>query len=407
VVVIFLVLFSFTPSFKEQGSDTANLTTHSIAAQNKTQLRYPVNNTFYDEKLKKYETKNQHVKSIFSKCGTDSHCATDSMSTLSRNETKQTVLDTLNEITASYDTMDMLCHNQAHHLGEFLYGYSGNLTEALLSADRKCGGGLYHGIMKNYFQTELFFEKANADTIPVRESCDILGNNPYSHIRLECTHGTGHALSRAYNLDVFSALKRCDEFNSSIDQRACYRGVFMENLVEHWNNGGGTYKQDDIFYPCSNVQEKYAGDCYHYQSQYILGKKKYVVEDSFNECDNIKSETLVKYCYYGLGVQISFAFAFDETGLVSTCQKGDLDYATFCLQGAVYRIVDQNGVDEGISLCKELTVKFKEDCYDTIGKWVHTTESDVQNKEKICSTAETLEYYLVCINANPEELESL
>jgi hypothetical protein len=393
-----------------QSVSKENLKTPYIAnmdLQNKTQLRYPSIDTSYNDTLKNYKSENQIVELIFSKCGTDSHCAADSMIVLSKNQTKQDTIATLNEIISTFDETGMTCHNQSHHLGEFLYGYIGNLTEALIIADRKCGGGLYHGVIENYFQTELFFERANKETIPVKETCDVLGTDPYSHIRLECTHGTGHGLLRAYDFDVFSAVKRCDEFAFSIDHRACYRGVFMENLVESWEEDEGTFDKDDIFYPCNHVEDKYANDCYHYQAQYILGQNKYFVEDSFDDCKKINNDNYEKYCYYGIGIQISFAFVNDVPGLILTCQKVDSQFVTFCLQGAVVTTVDQRGIDKAISFCKMLDDIFKEDCYDTVGKWVNTIGANLQARQDMCSKAETLEYADICNSANPEDLETL
>ena len=304
VVIVVAIVSALSLAFPSCFTDSSDSNVASIETQNKTKLHYTSNYDIYDEQLKNYKSENQNVQLIFSKCGIDGHCAADSMIILSKNETKQGTMNTLNEIVSTLDKTGMRCHSQSHHLGEFLYGYTGNLTEALMVADRKCGGGMYHGVIENYFQTELFFDRGNKDTIPVKETCEILKAKPYSHMMRDCTHGTGHGLLRVYDFDVFSAIKRCDEFSNSVDQSACYRGVFMENLVEQWSGGSGTFNQNDLFYPCNSVEEKYARDCYHYQGQYILDKKKYIVEDSFQQCEKIGSETYEKYCYYGLGVQI-------------------------------------------------------------------------------------------------------
>jgi hypothetical protein len=407
LVIGFVTVFSLISSQESIMENLESTNLVSTNTQNKTQLRYPSNYIFFNETIKNYKSENQLAKSVFSRCGIDSHCAADSMIILSKNQTKHATIAALKEIVSTYDETGMACHNQSHHLGEFLYGYIGNLTEALIIADRKCGGGLYHGVIENYFQTELFFERSNKDTIPVKESCDILGTDPYSHLRLECTHGTGHGLSRAYDFDVFSAVTRCDEFRYSMDHRACYRGVFMENLVEHWEGRDGEFKEDDVFYPCNHVDEKYANDCYHYQAQYILDKNGYFVEDSFEDCKEINNENYEKYCYYGIGIQISFAFVNDKPGIISTCQKGDPVFVTFCLQGAVLTTVDQKGIDEAIAFCKILEVDFKEDCYDTIGKWVNTMGTDMQKRKGMCSKAEALEFVAICNQADPEKLELL
>jgi len=57
-----------------------------------------------------------------------------------------------------------------------------------------------------------------------------------------------------------------------------------------------------------------------------------------------------------------------------------------------------------LEFCKVLEDNFKHDCYDTVGKWIHTIHPTNAEIEKSCSKAESPKYYDLCINAEPADL---
>jgi len=86
------------------------------------------------------------------------------------------------------------------------------------------------------------------------------------------------------------------------------------------------------------------------------------------------------------------------------CQKGNLNYQNYCFAGAAYAIADQINVNQSFELCKLSPEIFQFDCYNTLGKEIHTIYFTDEEIENACSQVKNTEYYQVCINANPEEL---
>jgi len=359
----------------------------------------------YYEQAKKAKTNSLHANKILSECGNLPICTVEALQSISRTEDQKTVLDTVGNITLAYSELNNPCHSSAHHLGEFLYGYTGNLTQALLFADPTCGGAFYHGIMENYFNIEIFFDRSSPDEINIKTACDLLREVSYSQPKIQCAHGVGHGLEVAYDYDTFSVIKRCDEFDAPISQHACNQGVFMENLAGYFEDKGGDFDQKDIFYPCNKLDEKYAGDCYQLHALYILNKMDFSVEDSFKQCDKITPQKFVRDCYYGIGEKMWSFSGLDMEKLKSTCLKGDLAYQSYCFDGSVYIVSEQQGAKKAFELCKIIPEKFKINCYDKVGQWIQSISLSKDEIEKECSQVQTQEQYETCITANPEKLK--
>lgn len=361
--------------------------------------------TEYDNMIKNTKTGNLNSDRILSSCGIDEHCTVEALYSLAKKENQETVISTMKDIISSYQKINILCHRNAHHIGEFLLGFAnGNVSKAISYADRGCGGALYHGIVENYFVTQVVLNDEKPESIKISNICDGLGINPFSQLRLECIHGIGHGLLKVYNYDIFSATDRCNVYENILEQTACYKGAFMANTVEFVVNEGGTFDMNDIFYPCTQVNEEKAPSCYQFQPVYLLKIKKYSNEDVFDECDKINPEKFVKYCYYGMGIQISRDYINDHETFANECKKGTENYWNYCIAGAAIVIADQIGINQTFEFCKIVDEDFKFSCYDTLGKFVHAIDPSDLGRESICSKAESPNYSSICMNANVQEL---
>jgi len=359
-----------------------------------TQFKFMTWNEYYDEELRKSKTENPNANKILFECGIDEMCATELMLQLSRAENKQTVLGTYHELLAAYLNSGLYCHAQGHHFGKFLYGYIGNVTEALSIADVKCGGSQRHGVIENYFLTEVILGKS-PDDIEFKDICEVLGNNVYSLKRVDCAHGIGHGITKTYDHDVFAALKRCEELETRKELQACNLGVFMENELENGKTGGGTFEEDDVLYPCNKVNEEQVGDCYMYQTSYIMRQNNNSAEDTFKTCDEITDKKAVMNCYYGTG-RILYGHNFHNLeGLASECQIGNPEFHDVCLLGALLSIADMR-TDKGFEFCKVVPEKFKTLCYDKLGRFISTLDLSNEEKEKECLMAENQDYSKAC-----------
>jgi len=346
-----------------------------------------------------------NAKDILPTCGRDSDCIINSLKYISKNEDQALVLETFSEITDSFLKTGKNCHGSGHPLGMFLYDYTGNLSQALLLADRTCGGSIYHGIMQGYFKTMSLTDDGTSAFNIASNICNELFDFPYSQMRRECAHGVGHGLVIANNFDGLIAMEKCGGFEDGFAHRACIEGASMEHVSVSPNKG--TFDEHDILYPCNVLDEKNEGACYTYHARYILNNVNKSVYQAFKECEKDRNENHVKYCYYGLGAMQGGKFKDKLEKIVLVCQQGNIKYQSYCIKGAVFRLVDEIGINRGSDLCYQTPKMFKIDCYEYLGKWIHTiyfTEGEIEN---VCSQLKDAEYYQVCINANPEELGQL
>ena len=349
-----------------------------------------------DKKIRAYSTQNQLANEIRQQCGNDEYCIVEKLQNLSRKESSEVVLHTAGDLVSGYKKNGIVCHNQGHHIGEFLYGQIGDLKDAILQVDNACGGSLYHGILESYMRSEIFFEGLTPSDIEISNVCKDL-DDLNIQVRTECHHGLGHALAIVYDFDVASAAKRCDEFDSTVEQRFCHEGVFMENTQEIIKYNEGAFDEDDILNPCNRVEDQYVRSCYYHHASYLL-KKTGSADEGFAVCDTIPQDIGVRACYLGMGRQLASGFFDNMDELELVCNLGQEQYQTDCFAGSLLSILDDLGTEKGFETCKEYPQKEKPRCYGIMGKWVYTLYSTEEERKNYCSNAENQEYYQVCIS---------
>jgi len=353
-------------------------------------------NEALDEKIKSFQTGNKKADKILSSCGSDEQCIVELLGNLAETESQESVILTLNDVSSAYNELGYYCHGIAHHLGMFLYGLNGNITQTLEFAEKRdCGGALYHGAIESYFLTELILNNAEPDKIEFVSICANFADDSEMMNQGECAHGSGHGLAKIYNYDVFFSVKRCDEFSEDNMKRLCYEGVFMENVVAYQKTGRGAINPDDILYPCNDLDQKYSGACYYYQTSHLLQKKG--LEGTLDVCNNLSKMDLF-FCYMGIGRQTAAVNLDDFQKIIPVCLKGVSEYQRFCYQGALILISDQKGIDESFEACKTFPDLFKMDCYTLVGAWIQIETPAKEVIESRCSMAENQQYRQVCEN---------
>ena len=337
-----------------------------------------------DEKTSEIYSEDQLASGIFSKCYRNSNCMIDAFMEISQTESKETVLSTFESIKMAYAKEDLLCHSIGHHLGEFLYGFTGNFSESFLLSDNTCGGSIYHGIIQNYFETEIFFEDKKPEDFKPTEICKIFEDKSLSLERWNCAHGTGHGLSIAYNYDLIEAVKRCEEFETEANFRGCNEGVFMEkiqNVISEEKKSAN----DNLSFPCDIVSEKYAAECYIYHGSYLVVKNKPNFADSFLECDTIKPEKFIGDCYFGVGKQGVIYQYNDLIDSAKICENVKKEFESFCIKGSAHTFAEQFGIEKSIEYCEIVHESFKGDCLVTIGKWIYKLQQKDDQMWEDCS----------------------
>ncbi len=358
-----------------------------------------------DEKTNLIYSEDQRAKEIFSKCYRDSNCMVDAFMEISQTESKETVLSTFESIKMAYAKSDLFCHSVGHHLGEFLYGFTGNFSQSFLLSDNTCGGSIYHGIILNYFNTEIFFEDKKPEDFKPTEICKIFEDKSLLQERWNCAHGTGHGLSIAYNYDVIEAVKRCEEFETKANFLGCNEGVFMESFqkiisdVKKSANG-------NLFLPCDLVDEKYATECYIYHGSYIIVKNKANFADSFVECDIIKPEKFIGDCYFGVGKQGVVYHYNNLTDYAKICEDGKREFESFCIKGSAYTFAEQFGIEKSIEYCEIVNESLKGDCYMMVGNRIYQFQDRDEQILENCSNLVNPEYIESCQRGFLERMKS-
>lgn len=343
------------------------------------------------------QTDNPTANKILVKCGNEKNCAIEELQKLTKTESRQTILTTVDDLLSRYQEEEFFCHESAHHLGKFLYGYLGVLSEALSFVDRRCGGALYHGVLESYLNSEVLIKGVALKDIEISGICTELEDFSYG-LLIECPHGLGHGLMKTYGNDLSAAMKHCDQLEHKIAQINCYEGASMGNVREIINTKSGDFDENDILYPCNKLDTKYAIACYHYHALYILKQNDYSSSESFKVCDNLELEELVKSCYEGIGGSLTVFFTDNMKNMAVECKKGHPDYQKDCIRNAAVVMIDQKSIDETLEFCRSMPNEFKMDCYDVLGQGIKSYYP--KDLEAACSKVEE-NYYDVCVKGIP------
>lgn len=340
----------------------------------------------------------QILVQFFGQCYSDIDCVISKLADFAKDHDKPKVISTFSDIVSVYEENVVYCHTPVHHLGHFFSYYLGGISNAMPYLDSRCGGALYHGVFESYF------EKLNVDDLEddaVHDICPIV-ENKFSRDRWECLHALGHGLMKFYGDDAISAVEHCGNLENQWALNSCARGVFMENQIQHLEFSGGTFDENDVFYPCDVVDSQYAPACYSYQAGHVLVTNSFSKIDSFEKCDTIMPKEYVKYCYRGLGKDLAHESFFDINNSLKICQLGQVQYQSDCLMGTVRVVIDHLSLEKGFQYCKAYPDEFKTDCYNLLGKWIDMISDTVEQRKAQCSISENEKYAQICMNASLE-----
>jgi hypothetical protein len=348
-----------------------------------------------------------YAEQIIADCKNNIHCPVLVLGNITKTESRQVVLGTFSDLVSLYDESNYPCHETAHHLGMWLYGYTSNLEESLSYADHLCDGGVFHGVFQNYFAAE-HLHNLDPNQISITHLC----SESLKGINLidgwNCIHGIGHGLTELYDYNTTAAVDRCNQFEPEWVQITCSKGVFMENEDHYVKTRTGDFDKNNIYYPCDRTIQKYAPECYHYHAQYLLSKNNFNVTASFDQCDEISPVQLAKYCYHGIGRGLSaISYRNVEQGIADCYLGKQSSYYTNCLEGMVRSILKlRSDMDAGFQFCSASKADFKVKCYEIVGQWIKMLSPNEQQWQIQCSKAIDAEYVSTCMNADPDTWKS-
>lgn len=352
------------------------------------------------------------AEQIIAHCKNDIHCPILALDKLNKTESPQIVLRTFSDLVLLYHESYDDCHDIAHHLGTWLYGYTTNVQEALNYAQPLlCGGAVLHGIFQGYFVTEQVHNVADKNQIGITHHCPVSQEEKNVNLlsKRECVHGLGHGLAELYDYNTTAAVDRCDEFGPQWAQSACARGVFMQNVVRYYETKTkvGDFDKNDMYFPCNRTVEEFMPQCYYYQQSYWLIRSGNNLTDAYAKCDNITPSEFIKSCYQGIGrALVDVVYSHPELAIAS-CYLGDqaASYYDDCLRGMLKGVLDDDAkTDLPFQFCSLSRPDFKAQCYEIVGMWIKTFSPNQQEIERECSKAPDSDYVINCINANPDTM---
>jgi len=240
-----------------------------------------------------------------------------------------------NELTRN-ELASSNCHELTHIIGHAAAELYGDVPTTYSRGDSFCGSGYYHGAM------EAIVTKIGADK--VLEEADTLCAGLYSFDHYNCAHGLGHGFMRIQENELFESLEMCDVLTDGWEEKRCYGGVFMENVVDKDNpvHPSKYLKADRPLYPCDVVGDRYKDECYQRQSSYALETRGNDFAKGFDLCAKVEDD-FRPACYQGLGWDASVQSLKQGTSDLSIneatrslCALGKDQEAQFnCAVGAV------------------------------------------------------------------------
>ena len=263
-------------------------------------------------------------------------------------------------------SMRVLCHDRAHDVGRFAYEMYGAVAFAITS--HQCEAGAYHGA------TEALFQQRGTANLEADVEV-ICGDASVFFYRLQCLHGVGHGLMAWASYELYDALDLCDLLETDRDERACYSGVFMENVVGGLSGNMGhvtDYLSDDPHYPCNALEEKYIGPCYLFHSTRMLDLLGDEDDDEraygsvARECA-LARPSGIDDCFDSLGRDIAAETLGDPARAVELCRSHIAEeiHRIYCLQGTLQaRFWETEREAEALDLCSMLEItEEKSGCY--------------------------------------------
>ncbi len=169
------------------------------------------------------------------------------------------------------------------------------------------------------------------------------------------------------NNELFDALTACDILIDESEQRNCWIGVFMENVITDFKDHTTKYlKTEDLMYPCSAVQKIYKRACYSFQSSYALKVTK-SFDKTFAECRKIPNE-YQDVCFESVGRDAVLTADRNITEIKEICLSFSKEYEEKigCVVGAAKTLIYYYHSDmESRTFCLSLPEELQSECFSS------------------------------------------
>ena len=274
------------------------------------------------------------------------------------------------------------CHELTHIIGHAAAELYGDVPTTYSRGDSFCGSGYYHGAM------EAIVAKIGADK--VLEEADTLCAGLYSFDHYNCAHGLGHGFMRIQENELLESLEMCDTLTDGWEEKRCYGGVFMENMVDKDNlvHPSKYLKADRPLYPCDVVGARYKDECYQRQSSYALETRGNDFTEVFGLCAKVE-DNFRPSCYQGLGWDASVQSlkqgtsdaAINEATRTLCALGEDHEAQLNCAVGAVdYFIRDSYSAARAKAFCEYLGADLLTTCLQEAEEYYTSLRSPLERR---------------------------
>ena len=329
-------------------------------------------------------------------------------------------MGTLGRLATIDRAVDQEGHDYSHMIGITAYKESKDVTGSFKSCTEILQSGCYHGVIQTYLISQKSVGATEINTV-----CkEWTSPDADRWLRFQCVHGMGHGLTMFYDHDLPRALLGCDMLNEEWDQKSCYGGAFMENVVyatdprmahmvmddaaggDHGadSHGGGMAGMDmggaapaptagkykmidkaDLFFPCDAMAARYQEDCWAMQPAVMLQLTDGSFEKTFRGCDGAPKEWRT-VCYAGTGTEVSGYALRDQQAAIGMCLKGQPKYQPWCFRGVVKNFIDVTAkADDGMKFCKIVPGRPNQmECYRAVGEEIAVLRNTLEGRRPMC-----------------------
>ena len=275
-------------------------------------------------------------------------CYRSTLSTILATQGPQAAIDAAVAAQAVDGYVAENCHQVVHDIGNDAAEQIEDMADALSVDGSACWSGYFHG----FIEARLAEIDDDALTGQLPTFCDGAADPRYSFTHYNCLHGLGHGLMLRVDADLFEALPLCRDLEEFWLVRSCASGAFMENVMAA-QQGLTTpgVPADDLRYPCTEVDDDLAEDCWMMQTSMIIWRLGGDIPGSFEWCDSVEGLNRTA-CYRSMGRDISSIAALDPDGVIERCSMGSADAAHWCIEGAASNAVYETSARESAdALC--------------------------------------------------------
>ena len=308
-------------------------------------------------------------------------------------------------------------HMYVHGIGITAYQNNPNWSETFEQCSELYQSGCYHGVIQ-----ARFMEMREITATDVNDLCEMYRGDPGQRFVLfQCLHGMGHGLTMIYGHDLPVALQACDHLSSNWDQRSCYGGAFMENIMnataphhmvddmtaeageeggahmdgahdagmaEHAQSEWAGLDPEDPLYPCSVMEERHLEDCYVMQTSAILWLNDWDIEAGAATCLTAP-EHMRRTCIQSLGRDIAGHVVGDHERGIEECSKAKAELRPWCYVGFVKNLIDVTARTDGaFAFCPRLDDRTgRLMCYEAIGEELDVLRATGEERAAECEAA--------------------